>query len=186
MSVEAIDKVNDYIRYPSKSETVLNYYYRWVELAKTMGWLIQLRVTPTLLSIHKLTTVYDLAWETEVAVESCNFLFNPKFLKPSVLPIENRKSIIDMISKWISDHPIDSGEKIINTRDPNNVKVQIVQDLTSYLNYLNNEPDESFRLPDLCKFLNTLESNRKNCIINYIPEYEHLLRTNGYQLNSRS
>ena len=88
------------------------------------------------------------------------------------------------ISKWISDHSEISNQKIINTRDPNNAKTQIIQDLTSYLNYLNNEPDESFMLPEMCKFLSSLETNRKNSILDYIPEYEHLLRTNGYQIKS--
>ena len=70
--------------------------------------------------------------------------------------------------------------KIINTRDPNVNKQQIIEDATSYLNLLTAVPDESFRLPDLVKFLKILESNRNNSILTYLPQYEELFRSAGY------
>jgi hypothetical protein len=69
---------------------------------------------------------------------------------------------------------------IINTRDPSVAQQQVVQDLQSYINYLKSEPDESWRLPDLIKYLKRLESNRGNSVIPYLPEYEDLFRSAGY------
>lgn len=184
MSVEAFDRINDYVRYPSTIEKVKKIFHDWLLLSNKHKWLVQLRTTPTILSLHKLTTVYDIAWHNNIAVESCNFLENPKFLKPSVLPVKFREKIIQDIAKWINEHSINMNKKIINTRDENIAKIQIVQDLTSYLNYLKNEPDESFRLPEMCHFLNKLDANRNNSVIDYIPEYEELFRTNGYKSNT--
>lgn len=184
VSVEAFDKINDYIRYPSTIEKVKKTFYDWLDLVNKFNWLIQIRTTPTILSLHKLTTVYDIAWDNNIPIESCNFLVEPKFLKPSVLPLNYRENIIKNLSNWINDHTITDNKKIINTRDVTYARSQIVQDLTSYLEYLRKEPDESFRLSEMCDFLNKIDANRNNSVIDYIPEYEELFRTNGYKSNT--
>jgi hypothetical protein len=58
--------------------------------------------------------------------------------------------------------------------------MQITQDLQSYINYLENAPDESDRLPELVEYLKLLEGSRGNCILTYLPEYEELFRSAGY------
>jgi hypothetical protein len=73
-----------------------------------------------------------------------------------------------------------SCEQIVNIRDPNQAQQQIVQDLESYVNYLDNEPDESYRLTDLVQYLKKLESNRHNSVLDYLPQYEDLFRSAGY------
>jgi len=60
------------------------------------------------------------------------------------------------------------------------VHQQVVEDLLSYKNYLKNEPDESFRLPDTVSYIKQLESLRNNSVLDYLPEYEELFRTAGY------
>jgi len=112
-------------------------------------------------------------------VESCNFLNQPECLRPAVLPVEYRQRIIDELQHWIDQHTVES-ETIINIRNPNVAQQHIVQDLQSYVNYLKNQPDESHRLPHLVQFLKQLEGNRKNSILDYLPEYEQLFRAAGY------
>ena len=180
MSIETLTPVNDYVRYPSQINSVVEHLNRWVKLGKDNDWLIQLRITPTCLTVHELTTVYDYAWENNIAVESCNFLDEPAHMRISVLPEEYRKIIIEKITNWIETHSTTIIGKIVNTRDPNIAKEQISQDATSYLNYLITAPDESSRLPDLVKFLKILESNRNNSILTYLPQYEELFRSAGY------
>lgn len=180
MSIETLTSVNDYVRYPSNISSVIECMNRWVELGKDNNWLIQLRITPTCLSVHELTTVYDYAWENNIAVESCNFLDNPEYMRISVLPMEYRKVIIEKIINWIATHQTTKVSNIINTRDPNIVKEQISQDAASYLNYLMNAPDDSSKLPELVTFLKILESNRNNSILTYLPQYEELFRSAGY------
>lgn len=179
MSIEAFDAVNDYVRWPAKLSQTQETLAKWQELAKKHGWLMQFRTTPTVLTVGKLLSVYEFAWHENIAVESCNFLSDPEFMQPSVLPVSYRRQIIDQMRSWIAAKST-SSETIVNIRDPNHAQQQMVQDLQSYVNYLENEPDRSDRLPDLVAFLKKIEGNRGNSIVTYLPEYEELFRTAGY------
>ena len=178
LSIEALHPVNEYLRWPAQMGTVESLLHTWLNLAKHQGWLVQLRTTPTILSLPHLLTVYDFAWQHNVAVESCNFLSRPEFMRPSVLPMSHRVTLIDQWQHWISQHPVDTGT-VINSRHPEHSRAAMVQDLQSYVNYLRNEPDESWRLKDLVEFLQRLEHSRGNSIVKYLPEYEELFRTAG-------
>jgi sulfatase maturation enzyme AslB (radical SAM superfamily) len=180
MSIETLTPVNDYVRYPSQQDQTKELLDRWVALGQQQGWLIQLRITPTCLTVHELHTVYDYAWKNNIAVESCNFIDEPKFFRIGVLPQEYRAIAIKTLDTWIQAHPTKKSPQIINTRDPNVAQDQIVQDAESYLNYLESAPDESDRLPELIAYLKKLESNRKNTILDYLPQYEDLFRSAGY------
>lgn len=179
MSVECFHPVNDYIRYPSKIQEVRETCLKWIEHGKKLGWLMQFRITPTNLSICHIDTLYDFAHEHGVSVESCNFITEPAFLRPSTLTTEIKEMAIRKLEDWLSKHTLDD-QKIINTRNPGIVLTQIVQDASSYINYLKNDPYEVDRLPDLVNYLKKIEANRKNSILDYLPEYEELLRTAGY------
>jgi len=179
MSVEAFDPINDYVRWPATVSKVNEIINRWLDLAKQKQWLLQIRTTPTALSISKLLTVYKFAWEHNITVESCNFLNKPEFMRPSVLPVMYRQKILAEMESWIQDHK-QSHETIVNIRDPNVARQQIVQDLQSYVNYLKQEADESYRATDLIDFLKKIESNRGNSILDYLPEYEEFFRAAGY------
>jgi len=179
LSIECFDDVNDYVRWPSDINAIKKIIYNWIKLAKQYQWLTQFRITPTILTVGRLLSVYDYAWNNNVAVESCNFLENPKFLRISVLPKLYRQPIVDEIKLWLSKHPI-SQTQIVNIRNSNFAKNQTVQDLTSYVNYLENEIDESHLLLDCVKYIKLLESSRKNSVLDYLPEYEQLFRSAGY------
>jgi sulfatase maturation enzyme AslB (radical SAM superfamily) len=179
MSVEAFNIVNDYVRWPSKLPVVLENLDRWQALAQEQGWLLQLRTTPTLFTVASLLSIYDYAWDKQICVESCNFLTEPAFMRPSVLPVSYRQPIIDRMQSWLGAHSV-SGDTVINIRDPNTAQLQNYQDLQSYVNYLRDMPDESNRLPDLVDFVKRLEASRGNSILDYLPEYEELFRSAGY------
>ena len=179
MSVESFKTSNDYARWPSSLPTVFENMDRWIKLGQEHNWLMQFRTTPTILTVGDLLTVHDYAWNNNIPVESCNFLQRPEFLRASVLPLHLRTAIISRMREWLNVHAADS-QQVINTRNPSFAKTQVVQDLESYVSYLEKEPDESWRLPDLIKYLKQLESNRGNCVLTYLPEYEELFRTAGY------
>jgi len=180
MSVETLTPVNDYVRYPCQQDQTQELLDRWTSLGRQQEWLMQLRITPTCLTVHELTTVYDYARQHNISVESCNFIDEPKFFRISVLPQEYRDTAIETLDTWIQAHPTKKSPQIINTRDPNIAQDQIVQDAESYLNYLKSVDDESHRLPDLVNYLKQLESNRGNSILTYLPQYEDLFRSAGY------
>lgn len=180
MSIETMTPINDYVRWPNKINRTNELLERWVELGKQQNWLMQLRTTPTCLTVHELHTVYDYAWEHNINVESCNFLYNPEFLRISVLPQQQRQQAKQAIQGWIDQHHIDGDNLLINGRDPTQARLQIYQDAQSYVHYLDHAQDESSKLPELVKYLKLLESNRKNNILDYLPQYETLFRSAGY------
>jgi hypothetical protein len=180
MSIETLTPVNDYVRYPSQIGLVQQTLDRWVQLGQQQNWLIQLRITPTCLTVHELHTVYDYAWQNMIAVESCNFINHPEVMRIGVLPKHQRDQAVHVLKTWIDQHPIADHAQIINTRDPNIAREQIIQDATSYLTYLESAVDESTRLPALIAYLKKLEGNRGNSILTYIPQYENLFRSAGY------
>lgn len=180
MSIETMTPVNDYVRWPNKSNKTSELLNRWVTVGKQKGWLIQLRTTPTCLTVHDLPTVYDYAWEHNINVESCNFLYNPACLRISVLPAEQRQVARQNMQNWIDQHAIKDVDLVINGRDPNQARVQVYQDARSYINYLDSTEDESSKLPELVDYLKLLERSRKNSILDYLPQYETLFRSAGY------
>jgi sulfatase maturation enzyme AslB (radical SAM superfamily) len=180
MSIETLTAINDYVRYPSQQLRTKELLDRWVKLATQHDWLVQLRVTPTCLTVHDLTTVYDYAWQNNTTVESCNFIDQPEFLRIGVLPDVVRGQIAQELKIWIDNYAVNDTAQIVNTRDSNLARVQIVQDAASYLNYLETAPDESDKLPDLVAYLKRLESSRGNSVLTYLPQYEDLFRSNGY------
>jgi hypothetical protein len=180
MSIETLTPINDYVRYPSQQLRTQELLDRWTTLGQQQGWLNQIRITPTCLTVHELTTVYDYAWQHGTSVESCNFIDNPAFFRIGVLPKQQRSLATETLRSWIDAHPVDADDQIINTRDPNRAHQQIVQDAQSYLNYLESAEDESYRLVDLVQYLKRLEASRGNSILTYLPQYEDLFRSAGY------
>lgn len=180
MSVECLHPLNDYVRYGSKIQTVEQLLEKWIGVATKQNWLIQLRITPTILSIWHLDTIYKFASHHGVAVESCNFLNDPAFMRPSVLPQDWRNRVIQKLQSWIDTQDHQTGSPVINTRNPDFATQQIVEDAKSYVAYLKDQPDESERLPALVSYLKVMELSRKNRVLDYIPEYEELLRSAGY------
>jgi hypothetical protein len=179
MSVECFTPVNDYARWPTTLSVVEENMHRWIQHARQHGWLLQFRTTPTLLTVADLLTVYDQAWQHKIAIESCNFFNEPAFLRPAVLPTDQRQLIIQRMQQWIGQRRVEH-EEIVNIRNPAVVEQQIVQDLASYVDYLTHEQDQSWRLPETVDYLRRIESQRGNSVLDYLPDYEQLFRTAGY------
>jgi hypothetical protein len=97
-----------------------------------------------------------------------------------LLPTEHRTTAYNNLNNWIQSHPQVDTTQIINTRDPNVVQAQILQDANSYLDYLKHVPDESSQASNLITYLKKLENNRRNSILTYLPQYESFFRSAGY------
>jgi sulfatase maturation enzyme AslB (radical SAM superfamily) len=179
LSIESMHSINDYVRWPSELPMVLTNLNRWQTVANQKSWLLQLRTTPTLLTVGTLLSIYDYAWDHQICVESCNFLAEPAHLRPSVLPMSYRQPIIDAMQSWLDKHHV-SGHTVLNIRNPNTTQLQNYQDLQSYVNYLHLMSDESHRLPELVSWIKRLEANRGNSVLTHLPEYEELFRSAGY------
>lgn len=181
VSVECLDPINDYVRYGGTLDRTRSLLDRWVEISKERQWLMQIRTTPTVLTISRLHTIWDYAWNSGTAIESCNFIERPEFMRPSVLPLSFRRQARQKLQSWIDNLGITiESQQVVNIRNPDFVHQQILQDARSYVRYLDDAPDESHLLPDLVNYLRTMDQHRGNSILDYLPEYEELFRTAGY------
>lgn len=184
MSIESLNTDNDYARYPSKIESVRLIMDKWVELGNSNKWLMQIRMTPTWITVNSLSTIFEYAFNNNIAVESCNFLHEPTYMRMTLLPLHLREEAIDNLTNWINTHQTHISETVsINIRNPNIAKQEILNDAMSYLNYLNNAPYEPELVPALISFLAKIETSRNISILDYKPEYEEFLRTSGYKFN---
>lgn len=179
MSVETFESVNDYVRWPSNVNDVRRTLDQWVNIGQQHGWLMTLRITPTCLTVHGLTDVYQYAVDHSLNVESVNFLQRPEFLRPGVLPKSVTDDIANQLESWIGSFAVSTNE-IVNVRSPDLQTQAALQDAQSYVEYLRTASDESHRWPDLIRYLQQLETSRHNCILDYLPQYESLFRTAGY------
>jgi sulfatase maturation enzyme AslB (radical SAM superfamily) len=179
MSIDSLTQVNDYVRYPSNIASVIGIMNQWIALSREQQWIPTIRTTPTALTAAGLLEIYKFALANQIGIESCNFLDEPKVLRMSVLPTHIREHISNQLKHWIQQHQFDQ-TTVINTRNPTQVESSILQDAISYVNYLDQCPDETHLLPDMIQYLKKLDQSRTNCVLDYLPQYEELFRSAGY------
>lgn len=181
LSLETLNNLNDYIRWPSKISVIKENLEKFIQLSSNRDWFISLRVTPNLFSILYIDEIYRFALDRNLGVESCNFIYSPEYLKLDLLPKDLRISAISKLNKIVSEYTnIEHSEPILNVRRKNIVKQTILDDIKSVINYLQSTPIEETQYDNLVVFLKKIEKKRTNKIINYAPEYENFLRTIGY------
>lgn len=178
VSIECLHPLNDYLRWPSELATTEALLDRWRDVSRENNWLMQIRVTPTVFSIWHLDTIYRYALANDLAVESCDFLDEPAHMRMSLLPHDLRQQIQQRL-RAVAE--ADSAQQVINTRDPNQARSQILQDRDSYVRYLDQEPVTQDLWPHLINYLHVMERSRANRVLDYLPEYEEFLRSAGYQ-----
>jgi sulfatase maturation enzyme AslB (radical SAM superfamily) len=179
MSIESMTQINDYVRYPSNIRSITDIMHQWISLGRVQDWILTLRTTPTALTAGELMGIYQFALANNISIESCNFLEQPRVLRMSVLPMQVRQQISNQLRQWLQQQTINQTQ-VVNHRDPNQVQQSVLQDLTSYVNYLNESPDETHLLPSMIQYLKKLDQSRGNCVLDYLPQYEKLFRSAGY------
>jgi MoaA/NifB/PqqE/SkfB family radical SAM enzyme len=184
LSVESLNKVNDYIRYPSAIDQVKLNISKFLELRSKTNLHLSLRITPTILSIYHLDTLFELMITKEIIAESCNILAEPSCLRIELLPKELVKDSLDKINQVIEKYQlVQIDQTIINQRRDDLVDPVITQIIFEYQNFLktftvpNDVEEERYKL---VKYLRAFEQVHKNKILDYLPEYEEFLRSYGY------
>jgi hypothetical protein len=180
VSIETLHPVNEYLRWPARQQLILENLDRYRRLSEGKGWIMTIRNTPTVFSVGNMTSLYRYALDNRISIESCNFLSEPEYFRSSVLPLDQRTEAIDQLQSLMDEHAGDDTPGTFNTRDRANVQAAVLDDARSWIKYLSEAEDESHRLGDLVKYLKRMESLRNNKIINYLPNYEKILRTAGY------
>jgi MoaA/NifB/PqqE/SkfB family radical SAM enzyme len=189
LSVEAIHKVNDYVRYPSDINKVVEIIDKFINLRNSTNLHLSLRITPNILSVLYLDQIFEFMLSNDITAESCNILHEPSCLRIELLSLELLQETLDKINSVINQHQLRETAQIINRRDSNrnneiitNVIFEYKTLLESYLtNYVNLVPqDLEQERYNLVKFIKAFESIRNNSILEVLPEYEEFLRRYGY------
>ena len=180
LSVESLTPLNDYIRWPSNINDVRNTMEKWIECSTTdNSWFVSLRTTPNLLSISEIDRVFEFAFEKNIGIESCHFLYRPECLQIQGLSLDLRSPIIKRLENFIRTHKQDE-ELILNVRNKLFAKQAVIQDAESLLNFLKNEPYVTTHHKNLITYIKKLEKHRHNRILDYIPHYEKFFTSIGY------
>ena len=184
LSIESFHMVNDYIRYPSDIDLIWDNIEKFLELRGQTGLHLSLRITPNILSIYHIDSVFEFMLDNKIIAESCNILHDPSCLRIELLPEALRQEIITKIDKLIAHYGLSDPNKIIvNRRRDDLVDPVINSVIFEYRNFLTTyqqpETVEEDRYK-LVKFIKSFELLRNNSILNYLPEYEEFFRTYGY------
>ncbi len=184
LSIESFHVVNDYIRYPSDIDIIRDNIEKFLELREQTGLHLSLRITPNILSIYHIDSIFRFMLDNKIIAESCNILSEPSCLRIELLPDNLRQDIITKIDKLISQYKlVNSNENIVNRRRDDLVSPVIAEVIFEYRHLLETYQHPSNLEEDrqnLVKFTKAFESLRDNSILNYLPEYEEFLRSYGY------
>ena len=187
LSIESVNHLNDYIRYPSEITSVLNTLGKFLDLRNQYPALhLTLRITPNIFSIFYIDEVIQYMCDNNLTGESCNILAYPNQLRIELLPENLRMIIIEKLKKVIEKNSLVRAH-VIDARNPELVTQVISTVAFSYVDVLENmvlpSDGEQYRR-DLITFLTGFESIRNNSILDYAPEYEAFLTEYGYKRKS--
>jgi radical SAM protein with 4Fe4S-binding SPASM domain len=184
LSIEAFHFINDYIRYPSDIDQIWDNIEYFLKLREKTGLHLSLRITPNILSIYHIDSIFEFMLTNKIIAESCNILSEPTCLRVELLPDDLRQKILNKINKLIVDYKLSKTDEVIVNRRRDDLIYPVITSViyeykTLLENYQTPENVEEERY-NLIRFIKGFESLRNNKILNYLPEYEEFLRSYGY------
>lgn len=182
ISIESVTKLNDYVRYPGKIDSILPIINQFLTLRNTMKLYISLRITPNIFTISEIDQIFEYMIGHKVIAESCNILFEPACLRVELMPTGIREQIIKKLDQLIVKYNVNKTYNI-NVRCPSIIDEVIANTIIEYHTFLSTyiaPTDIEFQRKQLVIFLKSFESIRDNSIVDYAPEYEQFLKNYGY------
>jgi len=182
ISIETVSKLNDYVRYPSKIEDILNNINKYKNISNEK-FFINLRITPNIFTIYEFDQLAEYIIENKFSVESCDILSKPSVLRIELLPNDIRQEIIVKLENIIKKYNLNKTDDIINVRNNIFVDKVISNNIIEYYNLIKNytiPKDVEEDRYKLIRFICSFEKLRKNSILNYAPRYKKFLTDYGY------
>ena len=184
LSIESVNPLNDYIRYPSQIKNILEIFDKFLSLRESISTLhLELRITPNIFSIFYLDEVIQYMCDNNITAESCTILHHPTVLRLELLPSHLKSIVIQRLDSVIAKNNLICSPQVSDTRNPNLEKQVISNVAYGYLDFLKNmhEPiDADQERLKLVQFLKGFESLRNNSILDYVPEFTEFLIKYGY------
>ena len=182
ISIESVTDLNDYVRYPGPTKTILENIKKFVALRdRNPGLKLELRITPNLFTISELDQVFEFMVEHDIIAESCNILHQPRCLRMELMPDDIRQETVAKLQAVVDR--LGSYTPQVNTRRSDLSHEIIAQLATEYLEFVKTytpPADAEESLKELVSFLKSFETIRNNTILDYAPRYKHFLRRIGY------
>ncbi len=188
LSIESVNSLNDYIRYPSEITSVMGNLYKFLKLRDRFPEKINLtlRITPNIFSIFYIDELIQFMCDHNITAESTEILFRPACLRIELMPDNLKLIAIDKLKKVIEKNSL-SRSRVVDTRNHLLTHSIISSVAYSYLDFLENMVDpadgDKHRY-DLVQFLTGFESLRDNSILDYAPDYKDFLIEYGYDINT--
>lgn len=184
LSIESVNPINNYIRYPSEIDKVLETFSKFYALRKASPTLhLELRITPNIFSIYYLDELVQYMVENEVTAESCCILANPSHLRIELLPDYLKQQTIQKLVVVASKNSLVRRDQTPDTRNPEFLKQVLSNVVYGYIDFMKdmklptNAEEERFKL---VQFLKGFEAIRNNSILDCAPEFKDFLLNYGY------
>jgi molybdenum cofactor biosynthesis enzyme MoaA len=183
ISLESINRNNDYIRQGSNTQETLANINDLIN-QQDSHFRVVLRSVPQLLNINNYDQYILWAWNSRVAIQGIP-LIHPDYLKVSVLPIELRKTFVKQYQQAreiIESQGTTKFSTITTGRDPSRLDMQLIRECDSMIALLESpEPNnvESLR-SNLNQWLTRWDQEYKLDARIYYPEYKEFFESIGY------
>lgn len=182
ISIETVTPLNDYIRYPSKIEVVLENIKKFLTLRDSNDLFVSLRITPTVFTVHELDLVFKFMIDNHIVAESCNILTDPPALRMELMPENIRNDMIQKLESMIEEYGLAKTENE-NVRNKHRIGETIANNIIEYYTFLKDytvpHNVEELRY-DMVKYIKAFEQVHKNRITDYAPQYAEFLASYGY------
>lgn len=184
VSIETATPLNDYIRWPSQIDQVLEHLGKFLTKRESGNLHVSLRITPNVFSVYHLDSIIEYMLTHQVTAESCDILRKPEWLRIELLPESLRRQTLKKINRVIDKFGIiPTNSNIVNLRSEALVDEVIRKVVYEYRDFL-----ETYQPPanidhlrtNMVQLIKGFESLRGNNILDYLPEYEEFLRSHGY------
>lgn len=175
ISLESVDHVNDWVRYPSRTTDTLENIQKFLDNRDTKFDVV-LRTVPQIFSVYDYDKLLQWCVDRNVGIDS-NMLFNPSFMRPAMLPDHIKDHIKQKLSRFIS--PIDT--RVINIRNIDQERRDISHNAAMILSMLDEQiPNREQQWQDLVDYCKKLDVIRKIDLKDYVPWLASELEKHGY------
>ncbi len=172
VSMDAIGKVNEFIRYPQQwSELENNLWEIENNFEKYNVHICQIQPTIQAYNIHRIIEMCDFIaqFKNIRRVPNINLLFYPEHFSTNVLPLAYREEAVVKLEDYMAK--LEAGWNNLDSRDKN----ELIPALKGVISLLQGE-DKSHLFHEFIRHNDVYDVHRNQKILDYIPELEPAYR----------
>lgn len=187
LSIESVNRLNDYIRYPTNTNIVLENIIRYLE-HRTEKFDIVIRTVPQLLSVIDYVDIIDFCLKHKLVIDS-NVIHTPEFLKPNILTAELKSMVIQELtakmtelSKLIPTNNDSEFFSNINNRNSTHYVNALIDNIKRVIDCISEPIEETQRINlvnDAKVFFNTLDKSRGLGLEEFSPKIFKMIESYG-------